>query len=742
MSPTKKSQRSLLREWWSTVGLTLALLAVLTLTDVTRPFGDLIYDHWLRWHGFEPTSDIVLITVDDRTLSQLGQWPLSRKYYAQLLNRLKATRNQPKAIGFDLLMLTHSPQDAGLAEAMRDLKVALPLEFRVAGDLRAPLQMIKPSFDLQQTSQLGHINLSFDPDGVIRGFDAQVRGIPQLCLLLHTMGEPNALKAPPLDGHWRFEMVNPAVGFPKVSLVDALDAHYPTSIFKNKFVLLGVTATDLGDRYPTIYSGESHLSTPGVEILASVLKSSLEGHLIRLVDKKFIFIGNMTILILVLLSLLKLPPRWGLVLDITLILGLLFGSYTLLTVTHLWASPVPLVLVLLLLKPIWSWRRLEAILQLVNFYTRELKQPGNLKHKFKLLSYQDVVLHYGQILESAVQSARAQIDFLDQLIRQLPNGILIFDQYGRVLLKNQVAINLLESDQVVQFQSQLLEQLKVTYLQPTFLHTAKESPPSIICNLKTPLGNKALYLRIEEIKPIGSTPLVMAILTDVTELRQSQTQRDRALQFLSHDMRTPIASIMAVTQGLQEREPAKHKINQHTKTLLQMMEDFILTVKLETMAEHFKDQLLDNLLDDAIEQSADLAYQRQVRLVTESDSEGVFVNADSRLIVRMLMNLIFNAVKFSPKGSEVTVRQEVHATTSDDIQRHQVELLISNWVNTTEHETANHEIEKTLGKGFGLGLAFVDTVVKRHRGSIERFIPKQGLARVRITLPCEVFDNQ
>ncbi len=234
----------------------------------------------------------------------------------------------------------------------------------------------------------------------------------------------------------------------------------------------------------------------------------------------------------------------------------------------------------------------------------------------------------------------------------------------------------------------------------------------------------------------------MAILTDVTELRQSQTQRDRALQFLSHDMRTPIASIMAVTQGLQERETAKHKINQHTKTLLQMMEDFILTVKLETMAEHFENQLLDNLLDDAIEQSADLAYQRQVRLVTESDSEGVFVNADSRLIVRMLMNLIFNAVKFSPKGSEVTVRQEVHAMTSDDIQRHQVELLISNWVNTTEHETANHEIEKTLGKGFGLGLAFVDTVVKRHRGSIERFIPKQGLARVRITLPCEVFDNQ
>ena len=737
MTPTEQSQRRFLREWWSTAALTLVLLASLTFTEVTRPLGDLIYDHWLRWHGFESTNDIVLVTIDDRSLQQLGHWPLPRNHYTKLLSNLKKTGNQPKAIGFDLLLLSKSSEDVALAKAMREQVVVLPLEFQVSEDLKAPFQIVTPPSALSQASQLGHINLNVDPDGIIRGFDVQANGVPQLCILMHRTGKPNSPYPAPRDGHLRFEMVNPAVDFPKVSLVDALDPHYPTGIFKDKFVLVGVTATDLGDRYPTIYSGKNNLSTPGVEILASILKGSLEGRLIDVADKRVVFLGSLVVLSVVLLSLLKIPPRWGLILDGTLILSLLLASYGLLVSTHLWVSPVPLVLVLLLLKPIWSWRRLEAILYLVKSNTSELKQPENLERRFKFFSSQDVVLRYGQILETAVLSARAQIDFLDLLIRQLPNGVFIFDEFGQVLLKNQSATRLLEFHQPVRTQPELLRQLKVT--PPPSFHEDFTSPVlPIICNLMTPQGEKELYLRIEKVTPIGGASFVIAILTDVTELRQSQTQRDRALQFLSHDMRTPIASIMAVTQNLDSQDLVKQKVNQHAKTLLQMMEDFILTVKVETMAEHFESVLFDNVLDDAIEQSADLAHQRKVKLIHTTQPNGIFVNADLRLLVRMLMNLIFNAIKFSPTGAEVTLSQRLNLVQTGSSSGYQVELVISNWVD----EAGNPETSNTTSKGFGLGLVFVDTVVKRHQGFIERTIPERGVAEVKVTLPCEVHEDQ
>ena len=108
----------------------MLLLAALVFFDMSRTLGNPVYDMLLNWHRFQPSKDIVIVTIDDRSLDALGGWPLSRKHYADLLALWDNPRCKPQSIGIDLLFLDASPEDAELAEKMAAHKVVLPLEFR------------------------------------------------------------------------------------------------------------------------------------------------------------------------------------------------------------------------------------------------------------------------------------------------------------------------------------------------------------------------------------------------------------------------------------------------------------------------------------------------------------------------------------------------------------------------------------------------------------------------------------
>lgn len=132
--------------------------------------------------------------------------------------------------------------------------------------------------------------------------------------------------------------------------------------------------------------------------------------------------------------------------------------------------------------------------------------------------------------------------------------------------------------------------------------------------------------------------------------------------------------------------------------------------------------LVDELLNDAVEKVRDLAFSKQLRIVDDSEALPLFVKVNTRLMVRALMNLLMNAVKFSPSKSCITLQI---------FQPSALEVSIS-LKNTVAQQTDEH-----LLTGFGLGLDFIDTVIIKHQGQIKRHIPTHGFANIIITLPCE-----
>jgi signal transduction histidine kinase len=142
--------------------------------------------------------------------------------------------------------------------------------------------------------------------------------------------------------------------------------------------------------------------------------------------------------------------------------------------------------------------------------------------------------------------------------------------------------------------------------------------------------------------------------------------------------------------------------------------------------------LLDNLLNDSLEQVADLAEAKDIKLRDESEISDIFVMANTRLLVRALVNLLFNAIKFAPTKSAIRVQSR--AQHSLETSSTQVTITISN---TVEANADAHDLVPLM-LGFGLGLDFVDNVIHKHHGVIARNIPNNGVATVQVTLPCEI----
>jgi CHASE2 domain-containing sensor protein len=744
LSARTREERRLRREWLLTVVMATALLAWLVFSQSARLWGDVLYDRMMTWQGFHHTDDIVLIAVDDRSLQQLGGWPLQRSRYTELLERLEDPRYRPKAVGLDLLLLDPTEHDEGLAQAMRRTPTVLPIEFTpdlASGGTGTAL----PAGPLAQASRLSHINVSFDADGVIRGFRTLERNHLHFSLAMHSMGDRghrNILQAQVSPSYQRFRMVDPSIGFPMVSLSDALSKEFPLSLVKDKYVMLGVTAPSLGDRYPTLYSGE-HGGTPGVAILASVLNASLNNAFISSMDDGMMFALNWVLLSLLLVSLIFFKPRTTVTISVVLIVLGVLSSYLLLIWGNQWLNPAPFVVVAAFTQPFWAWRRLEAMTGVIYRRAKELRQlqPEERTQGSQAKTSREVVLQYAKLLDHAVDSARNELQFLSAVVDEMPDAVVIYDPQDKLLLSNN-KMQALIGETGLEHGSALSELAERWHLPLGFFTDLANPTPGDalpvrpsqdpqasqrnVFQIHTPNGLRDIYLKNASLDaPLGGQ-LHLLIFMDITELRQYQTQRDRALQFLSHDMRTPLASILSLTRpgaATEDGDMPRDKVEHHARALLGMMDDFILTVNAEAPRYDLRAELLDNLLNDAIELSNDLALAKGITIVDGCGDDPVFLQANARLLVRAFLNLLFNAIKFSPPNSQIWVGCQ-HLTEGD---KPMVQVIIRNPVDRVE---AEQEIA-----GFGLGLHFVDTVIARHQGTIQRHLPPEGDAEVSIKLP-------
>ena len=215
-------------------------------------------------------------------------------------------------------------------------------------------------------------------------------------------------------------------------------------------------------------------------------------------------------------------------------------------------------------------------------------------------------------------------------------------------------------------------------------------------------------------------------------LAQANRHKDEFLATMSHELRTPLNAILGMTQILDEnlygelnvkQRDALGQIDESGRHLLSLINDILDLSKIQSGNLHpdFEMVVLSPLCQSVLRLIQPAARKKQQQLHFQLDDMDAVVEADARLLKQVLVNLLNNAVKFTPPKGRITLNVQSNlsaqtvtlsvADTGIGIAPADREKLFQPFVQLDSRLSRAYE-------GTGLGLALVKRIVELHHGTI------------------------
>lgn len=730
-------------------GLAAIGFAALLKLGALQPLEAVAYNALFRLRGETPWDDrMVLVKIDDDTLKKLGRFPLPRKYYAQLVDRL--TQAGASVIAIDILLSESSPDDPQLAAAMaRSQRVVLAQEAGRTGSPLLPVPILREAM-----LGSGHIRISSDSDGIVRRVEPQLQGdlafgvtvVEAYSLLQEAVPQPDVNQAIVLN--WAGSVRR----MPQYSLASVLQGAIPAEAFHHKIVVVGVTATGF-DAVNTPF--DLNPSASGVHLQATLIHNLLQQNALHWIDDlSLVWLIGFGPVLSVLLSFWRTEIQAVFALTLTLSwggisLGLFILGYLLPV-----AFPIGLIITTTLITALTEQLRINAILQ------RQVQQLWQ--------TYQsDLVLHPGRTTEIKPQPSLAKITAMQPMTqlaalaeqfgrsqstqaaiaRSLSLGLVAADFDGLVWFCNPSAANLLHLE---------LGSHLVPTLVPEWFTVEEWNHSLAVLQTGTPTPAKEKLFRQNwyclQMEPITyqpeqqSSPFkldgILLLIEDINDRKKLEISLDRQIDKLnqinqlkddfistvSHELRTPLTNMKMAIQLLQiikteeQREQyiriLESECNRETALINELLDLQRLdagrhvlqpeVIKLQTW--------LPEIIDPFYKRTE--AYQQYLSITVPDELPPVICDRSS--LERILAELVNNACKYTPPDGEIRVM-------ADDMDS-QVELRVSNSgveipvqersrIFERFYRVPNGDFAKQGGTG--LGLALVKKLVESLDGEIE-----------------------
>lgn len=214
----------------------------------------------------------------------------------------------------------------------------------------------------------------------------------------------------------------------------------------------------------------------------------------------------------------------------------------------------------------------------------------------------------------------------------------------------------------------------------------------------------------------------------ITHLQEMDHLRSQLLSVVSHELRNPLTSIKGlvstllqtdVTWDAETQRDFLHTIKQEADKLVKLTDELLVTLKvnlglfnIEKRSCQFSD-ILDSIKTQL------LVLPQQHRLLIKPDPDLPMVLADTARVGQVLTNLIANAVKYSPQGSDIIVNAQMHddqllVSVSDQgigINPEELERIFAPFYQVEREQTRKR-------KGAGLGLFICRSIIEAHGGRI------------------------
>lgn len=856
MSAPKPKQRRLLPEW---LKLPLALLLIVTALILSNSvwlwhWDQSLYDAHLKQWSKPAPDDIVLVAIDETSLSELGQWPWPRNTHAELVKQL--TKAGAKSIGLDIVFsqadALNPEGDRSLAQAISEHgRVVLPVimeKRRLGGQMIETLPLPELA---NAAARIGHVHVELDADGIARTtylFEGlgtpfwphfslamlQLDDNSKFAELTKPDTEPTSIYNSARAHHTLIHYIGHPGHFQHIPYVQVLKGEFTKDTFRNKIVLVGATATGLGDILPTPLSGK-HQQMPGVEVLANILTTLRQGTTLEVMSQTNRLLVSGLIVLLPALLFPFLRPRASLLATVGLMIVTLLLSLALLRVASIWFPPTAVLITLAASYPLWSWRRLEETLSyldqeldrlrdeptllplnrtpdpdhamdfiqhlipvtgwaLYDHENRKQRAWGNLPTTLPLISYpgqwqqkehtlwtgittdnglwqlgihleegatctpqqaglilsfvqqlitkpttspeNTVEMIQGKVREVQDATANLQIlrGFIDDSLAQMADGVLVISNLGEVMLFNHQAAAYLREDNATELVGQplisLLKDIQIQDTNTTWTHHIADvlfNSASVQLQANTP-NDRDLLIQMTPLSA-GDHHLngLIVNISDITPLKESERKRMELLGFLSHDLRSPLVSLLTYIELVRigtrssDTDSLIQQVEQYANKTLTLADNFIQLSRAENVSEMALHEIdFVALANSAIDHIWPQANMKKIRIENQLPSNEIWLKGDRSLLERAIINLLGNAVKYSPVGSSIKTSVEITDThlrcnicdTGYGIDADDIPKLFDRFKRI-------HREEHKQESGTGLGLSFVKTVIDNHGGKID-----------------------
>lgn len=363
---------------------------------------------------------------------------------------------------------------------------------------------------------------------------------------------------------------------------------------------------------------------------------------------------------------------------------------------------------------------------------------------------QDQRTNVGRSLAHALKRALAERDFsiekrtakisrLESTLDQISDAVLIVNSEGKVTFANPSAMRIFpyKGEIVGTAISLILRHHDLIQLWQVSQNTHSPSARTTELNF----GKQTVQVfAIPDTYEDG----VILHIRDLSDLRKTESIRRDFVSNISHELRTPLASIKALAETMLEygdEDPAMSKkftqnIITEVDALSHMAAELLELTRIESGQVPFDFQPVNpgQLLEKVAERLSAQADRSGLTLTITFEPELPLIKADPPRLEQVLVNLLHNAIKFSPSGEQI----QLTAKRSDGFVRLSV---IDNGIGISEDKQSRvfERFYRTdsarAGGGTGLGLSIAKHIVEGHKGKIEVLSTEGKGSDFSITIP-------
>lgn len=400
----------------------------------------------------------------------------------------------------------------------------------------------------------------------------------------------------------------------------------------------------------------------------------------------------------------------------------------------------------------WSWFRRRRLKEVVQFAealaegdtTTRILETG-AGSRARLVS---ALTKISSLLESRSSSLLKEESHLSGLLATVSEGVLLTDENGDIVLANQSLRDLFQVASSPTGKS-LIEVFRQGELQVACdALLARPGRKSLSIALAYP-QEKIIQVNFSTLERKGKIQGVVGVFIDVTQMKKLEAMRKDLIANISHEFKTPLSSIKGYSETLSSAAPKDPKktaefasiIARNAERLERLVENLMALSRLEQHEEKPQSEKvsLSRLVQEARDQLAHRLEQKNISLENKLQDDLPAVIGDTEKLQQVFLNILENAVKYSPAGSRVAVQAQpaghfLRVAIQDNgpgISAHDLPRIFERF----------YRVEKSRsleGGGSGLGLAIAKHIVQMHGGKIwAESEPGKGMT-LFFTLPIEI----